>query len=56
MGETEISPNDFMNYLKSIELAYSASKYHIFENNCNHFANNICEFLVGKPIPEWIIG
>jgi hypothetical protein len=30
-------------------------KYHILENNCNHFSNEICEFLTGKSIPDNVL-
>jgi hypothetical protein len=29
--------------------------YHIIENNCNHFTNEICLFLTGNPIPDYIL-
>ena len=31
-------------------------KYDLFENNCNNFTNECCEFLLGKTIPEYITG
>jgi len=29
--------------------------YHILHNNCNHFTNEILNFLVGIPLPDWIL-
>jgi hypothetical protein len=29
--------------------------YHILENNCNHFTNDIAQFLTGNPLPDSII-
>lgn len=28
--------------------------YHQLYRNCNHFANDLCERLTGKPAPEWV--
>ncbi len=55
IGQTEISPTDFQAYLKAIKGQFQAENYHIFNNNCNHFTNNISEFLVGKGIPDYIL-
>ena len=32
----------------------SPEKYHLLDNNCNSFTNDVCQFLVGKPIPSHI--
>ena len=52
LGETELTPIDFMNYLKSINHEFTQDSYDIFKKNCNHFTQNICEFLLGKGIPD----
>lgn len=52
MGETEMSAADFMEVLSESKENFTAAKYHIFENNCNHFANFCTEVLVGRPIPD----
>lgn len=54
MGVTELTVSDLFEYLQAIKEKYSFNTYHVFENNCNHFTNDICEFLVGSPIPEYI--
>lgn len=56
MGATELTAQDLFEYLKSIKDKFSCDTYHIFENNCNHFTNDVCEFLTGSPIPEYIVG
>lgn len=52
LGHSELSPVDFMDYLKSIQGEFTQDSYDIFKKNCNHFTQNICEFLLGKGIPE----
>lgn len=52
LGITEISPADFMDFLKDVQPEFTAAKYNIFENNCNHFSNICSEFLLGNEIPK----
>ena len=55
IGETEISKEDFENYLRDISIdTFTEDKYHMIDNNCNHFTNNACLFLVGKEIPKYL--
>ncbi|CAK91327.1 unnamed protein product (macronuclear) [Paramecium tetraurelia] len=56
LGETEIPQGTFEEFLRSISSKYSMEKYDLFENNCNNFTNECALFLVGKGIPENIIG
>jgi thioredoxin len=55
LGDTELCPDDFMDYLKSISNEFTQNTYNIFDKNCNHFSNNVCEFLLGKGIPSDIL-
>ena len=55
IGNTEISEEEFMMYLDSIQSAFTFETYNVFDNNCNHFANTISEFLTGNPIPSDIL-
>ena len=52
MGTTEMTAEDFMGILNSEKDNYSANKYDIFNNNCNHFSNFCSEMLIGKEIPD----
>ncbi|KAJ3412208.1 hypothetical protein HDV05_001118 [Chytridiales sp. JEL 0842] len=54
MGTTEIPEDVFWEYIETIKPSWPASKYHLFDNNCNSFSREVCMFLVGKPIPEYI--
>lgn len=33
---------------------YSGNTYHLITRNCNHFCNDVCIRLAGKPIPSWV--
>ncbi|KAF9434582.1 hypothetical protein BGZ76_007773 [Entomortierella beljakovae] len=54
MGETEIPQEVFMEFMDNLRETYTADAYHLLDNNCNNFSNDVCEFLVGTPIPSHI--
>lgn len=54
MGYTEIPYDLFDEYLKELRQVWTAEKYHLLDNNCNHFSNDLMQFLVGKTIPDHI--
>ncbi|KAJ3011637.1 UNVERIFIED_CONTAM: hypothetical protein HDU68_001596 [Siphonaria sp. JEL0065] len=56
LGETEIPEEVFWEYIDSMRAEWTADKYHLFDNNCNSFSNEVCQFLVGKEIPKHITG
>ncbi|MCD7455799.1 hypothetical protein HAX54_029653 [Datura stramonium] len=33
---------------------YHGDSYHLIAKNCNHFADEVCSRLTGKPIPGWV--
>ncbi|KAF8979842.1 hypothetical protein BGZ46_004971 [Entomortierella lignicola] len=54
MGETEIPQEVFMEFMDNMRETYTADAYHLLDNNCNNFSNDVCQFLVGRPIPSHI--
>lgn len=56
MGETEVPQEMFHDFLKEISSKFSMDKYDLFKNNCNNFTNECCEFIIGEPLPKFIIG
>lgn len=58
-GNTEVTPeifDDFIEDLKNHEgKKYHASKYDLFDNNCNHFTDAVLDFLVGRHLEERIL-
>ncbi|KAI8360613.1 PPPDE putative peptidase domain-containing protein [Mortierella sp. GBAus27b] len=54
MGETEIPQEVFMEFMDNMRETYTADAYHLLDNNCNNFSNDVCQFLVGQTIPSRI--
>jgi hypothetical protein len=54
MGRTSIPREIFDEYLDGMKQVFTADKYDLFEYNCNHMSQQVCEFLVGKGIPDHI--
>lgn len=52
LGNTELSKQDLETYIESIGEMFTSASYDIFKNNCNHYSNNLSEFLVGSHIPD----
>ena len=55
MGPTEVPEEMFRDYLHDISSEYTFQTYDIFKHNCNHFSNDVCQFLLGQSIPEDIL-
>ena len=54
MGTTHLPFDIFVDYLTELSQVYTPQRYHLLDNNCNHFTNDLCQFLVGKSIPSHI--
>ncbi|KAG6556190.1 hypothetical protein Mapa_002131 [Marchantia paleacea] len=54
LGSTDMSPQDFRNFIEHIADDYSGNTYHLIVKNCNHFTNDVCYRLTGKEIPGWV--
>jgi hypothetical protein len=54
MGTTGLTEREFNEYLSNLALVWTADRYHLLDNNCNHFTNEVCQFLCSKRIPEYI--
>ena len=55
MGQTNKSQVEFENYLRTINHLYTQQTYDLINNNCNNFADTICQYLTGHGIPSYII-
>lgn len=55
MGVTELTEDDLNSYLFAIRDQFTPESYNVFEHNCNHFSNTVCEFLTGANIPKDIM-
>lgn len=56
MGTTMLPREVVMEYIETLRGHWTADKYHLLDNNCNSFTNEVCQFLVGKTIPAHITG
>ncbi|KAL2918778.1 hypothetical protein HK105_201612 [Polyrhizophydium stewartii] len=56
MGITHIPKDIFDEFLAHMRTIWTADKYHLLDNNCNSFSEELCQFLVGKSIPSHITG
>lgn len=55
LGVTNVTKYDFEMYLQEISQHYTAETYSMLSCNCNHFSNEVSQFLVGATIPEYIL-
>ena len=42
----------FAEYLQGLDKRYTAENYHLLYNNCNHFTNEVVQFLTGQELPS----
>ncbi|KAF8098204.1 hypothetical protein N665_0271s0022 [Sinapis alba] len=54
LGTTTMSRSDFRSYMEKLSRKYHGDTYHLIAKNCNHFTEEVCLQLTGKPIPGWI--
>lgn len=51
-----IDPETFQEFIAQLSESYTAERYHLITHNCNHFTQEVVEFLTGGSIPAWISG
>ncbi|XP_008445255.1 deSI-like protein At4g17486 [Cucumis melo] len=54
IGRTNLSPREIRSFMEKLAEEYSGNTYHLITKNCNHFCNDVCVRLTGKPIPRWV--
>ncbi|OMO61622.1 hypothetical protein CCACVL1_23389 [Corchorus capsularis] len=54
IGRTDLGPKDVRAFMEKLAREYSGNTYHLITKNCNHFCNDVCTQLTGKPIPRWV--
>nr|ABD65080.1 hypothetical protein 27.t00087 [Brassica oleracea] len=51
LGTTTMSRSDFRSYMEKLSRKYHGDTYHLIAKNCNHFTEQVCLQLTGKPVP-----
>lgn len=54
LGTTDMSHSEFHLFIERLAARYHGDTYHLIAKNCNHFTDNVCRNLTGKPIPGWV--
>ncbi|CAK7356318.1 unnamed protein product [Dovyalis caffra] len=54
LGSTNMSRSEFRSFMEHLSAKYHGDSYHLIAKNCNHFTDEVCKRLTGKPIPGWV--
>ncbi|TXG74548.1 hypothetical protein ES288_1Z034600v1 [Gossypium darwinii] len=54
LGGTSMSRSEFQLFIEQLSQKYHGDTYHLITKNCNHFTDEVCLQLTGKPIPGWV--
>ncbi|KAF8412445.1 hypothetical protein HHK36_000409 [Tetracentron sinense] len=54
LGSTDMSRSEFRLFIEHLSGKYHGDSYHLIAKNCNHFTDDVCKRLTGKPIPGWV--
>lgn len=54
LGTTKMSRSEFHTFIEDLSEKYYGDNYHLIAKNCNHFTDEVCMHLTGKPIPGWV--
>ncbi|KAA8521666.1 hypothetical protein F0562_012344 [Nyssa sinensis] len=54
IGRTDMHPKEVRAFMEKLAEEYSGNTYNLITKNCNHFCNDACLRLTGKPIPSWV--
>lgn len=49
-----MSQEEFRTFIEKLAGKYHGNTYHLINKNCNHFTDDVCQSLTGKPIPSWV--
>ncbi|GAB2215378.1 hypothetical protein Droror1_Dr00019761 [Drosera rotundifolia] len=54
IGRTDLGAKEVRGLMEKLAKDYVGYTYHLIKKNCNHFCNDVCIQLTGKPIPSWV--
>lgn len=54
MGSIDMSRSEIQSFMEHMSALYHGDTYHLIDKNCNHFTEDVCMRLTGRPIPGWV--
>lgn len=54
IGYTEFVDDDVRRLVEEVGNQFRGDKYHLMNNNCNHFSSALTQILCGQEIPSWV--
>nr|CAD1844918.1 unnamed protein product [Ananas comosus var. bracteatus] len=54
LGTTNMPLSEFRVFIQDLARKYHGDTYHLLAKNCNHFTDDVCMHLTGKPVPGWV--
>ncbi|XP_065011033.1 deSI-like protein At4g17486 isoform X2 [Musa acuminata AAA Group] len=54
IGRTDLGPREVRALMEEMAAEYTGDTYNLVSKNCNHFCDEACLRLTGKPIPKWV--
>lgn len=54
-GVSEKTEEDLEEILDVLKIKFNSTTYNLLMNNCNHFADDLCFFLLQKGLPQYIM-
>ncbi|KAK1377153.1 PPPDE domain-containing protein [Heracleum sosnowskyi] len=54
LGSTDLSYAELRLFMEDMSEKYLGNTYNFISKNCNHFTDEVCVRLTGKPIPRWV--
>ncbi|GAA0164507.1 cysteine protease [Lithospermum erythrorhizon] len=54
LGTIDMTRSEFRSFMENLSNEYHGDSYHLITKNCNHFTDEVCRRLTGKPIPGWV--
>ncbi|KAL7150951.1 hypothetical protein ABFS83_05G147900 [Erythranthe nasuta] len=54
IGRSDLGLNEVSEFMEKLAEEYSGNTYNLITRNCNHFCNDVCLRLTGRPIPRWV--
>ncbi|KAF3786082.1 DeSI-like protein [Nymphaea thermarum] len=54
IGRTDLGPKEVRGLMEKLADNYTGNTYNLITKNCNHFCNDACLKLTGRPIPRWV--